>query len=182
MSVVPSRKQAGQEETLGKQSSNGTRADAEGGDLAAAASDVGEAGGAQTSQKAADSSAEKIGCEIDEHVAVINLADIGDIGKYFVADGNALLNDPGAIFCGEGAADGGIPVGFVCFPTESYAGAAVLVAWLEHKIFALLADEREKFDLLAIMGSLHVCHDARPRDMRANQIPFLMRKKGAILF
>src|SRR6185437_3473352 len=59
------RKQAGHGQSACERRSNSSWADAEGGNLAPAAGDVGEAGGAQTSQKAADSSAEKIGREID---------------------------------------------------------------------------------------------------------------------
>ena len=42
--------------------------DAERGDLAAAAGDVGEAGGAEAGEEAGELAAEEIGREIDEHV------------------------------------------------------------------------------------------------------------------
>src|SRR5208282_6874459 len=66
---------------------NRARADAEGGDLAAAAGDVGKACGAEAGEETAEFSAEEVGGEIDEHVAVVNFADISDVGKNFAADG-----------------------------------------------------------------------------------------------
>src|SRR5579859_567261 len=74
--------------------------------LSAAARDIGEAGGAQARQKAREFSAEEIRGEVHEHVAVIHFADIGDVREYFAANGNALLNDPGAVLGGKRALDG----------------------------------------------------------------------------
>ena len=49
-------------------------ADAEGGDLAAAAGYVGEAGGAEAGEEAAEFSAEEVGGEVDEHVFEFDIA------------------------------------------------------------------------------------------------------------
>src|SRR5512137_537072 len=76
-----------------------TRSDAEGGDLAAAAGDVGEAGGAQAREEAAKFAAEEIGSEIHQHVAEVDLSNLRDVGKNFAADGNPFLSDPHAVLC-----------------------------------------------------------------------------------
>ncbi len=134
-------KQAGrQQDSWGRRSSR-PRADSKCWHLAAAAGDVGETCGAESGQEAADFSPKKIWREIDEHVAVVDFADIGDIGEYFAANGDALLDDPGAVFCGKGAANRRIPASLVCFPTKSHARAPVFVARLEDEVFALPADE-----------------------------------------
>src|SRR5438552_3318141 len=67
----------------------------EGGDLAAAGGDVGEARGAETCQKARYLAPENVGREIYEHVAKFQLVVRRDHWKEFAADGNALLDNPG---------------------------------------------------------------------------------------
>src|SRR5579863_10343304 len=108
--------------------------DAEGGDLAAAAGDVGEAGGAEAREKSCELSAEKIRSEIDEHVFEID-GGVGatgfcDVGENFPADGDAFLDDPAAcvaacICGGQCFLDAGVPGFFVGFPSECDAGAPV---------------------------------------------------------
>ena len=49
------------------------RSDAKGGDLAAAAGDVGEAGGAEAGEEAAEFALEEVGGEVYEHVFVFNV-------------------------------------------------------------------------------------------------------------
>src|SRR6266436_3246408 len=63
-------------------------------DLSATAGYIGEAGGAEAREKTAEFSAEQVGSEIHQHVAVIHLADIRDVRKNFAPDRDALLNDP----------------------------------------------------------------------------------------
>ena len=74
--------------------------DAEGGDLAAAAGDVGEAGGAEAGEEAGEFSAEEIGREIDEHVFEIDggvgATGLRDVWENFAADRDAFLHDPAA--------------------------------------------------------------------------------------
>src|ERR1700677_1956811 len=132
--------------------------DAERGDLAAAAGDVGEAGGAEAREEAGEATAEEIGREIDEHVFEVNggigAAGFRDVGENFAADWDAFLNDPAACVATRGCGgecffDRGVPGFFVGLPSESYAGAAVFVAGFEHEIVAFFADEREKLDRVA---------------------------------
>src|SRR5438477_5291213 len=66
-------------------------------DLAAAADYIGEAGGTEAGEKAAELSAKQVRSEIHEHVAVIYSADIRDVRKDFAPDGDAFLNDPCAV-------------------------------------------------------------------------------------
>src|SRR6266852_2826758 len=86
-----------------------------GGDLAAAAGDVGEAGGAEAGEEAAQFSAEEIWSEIDEHVFELYAAGLRDVGKNLAADGDAFLHDPAAGISAsvpgrDGPFDRGVPV------------------------------------------------------------------------
>ena len=152
---------------------------AEGGDLAAAAGDVGEAGGAEAGEEAGELSSEKIGREIDEHVFEVDgrifAAGLRDVGEDFAADGDAFLDDPAAsiaahVCSGESFFDGGVPGFFVGFPAESYTGAAVLVAGLENKILALVANEGEKLDCVAVVMGARFGNDACPRNVTADEL------------
>src|SRR6266581_9748502 len=150
-------------------------------DLAAAAGDICKTSGAEAREEAAEFATEQIRCEIDEHVAEIDLPDIRDVRKQFAADGDALLNDPDAICGGQGAFDGLIPSSFAGFPAEGDAGAAILVARFEYQVFALPADEGEQLDGLAVMVGLDVRDDTRPGDVSLNQFAFAVRKERAVL-
>src|SRR6266581_3393374 len=132
------------------------RRDAKRRDLAAAAGDIGKASGAEAGEEAAEFAAEQIRREIDEHVAEIDLPDVRDVRKQFAADGDAFLDDPDTICRSEGAFDGLIPSSFTGFPAEGDAGAAILVARFEYQVFAVLADEGEQLDGLAVMVGLDV--------------------------
>src|SRR5882762_7901536 len=143
----------------------GAGGDAEGGDLAAAGGYVGEAGGAEAGEEAAEFAAKEIGGQVDEHVAGFDISVGRDVGKNFAADGDALLHDPGAtgfsgLGGGDGAGDGFIPIVLVGFPAKGDAAAAVFVAGLEDEVFALFANEREEIDVIAIVRSAGVFDDA----------------------
>ena len=59
---------------------------AEGGDLAAAAGDVGKAGGAEAREEAAQFSAEQVRSKIDEHVLEFHAAVLRNVGENLAAD------------------------------------------------------------------------------------------------
>src|SRR4029077_9350332 len=128
--------------------------------LAAAGGYVGEAGGAETGEEAGGFAAEELGRDVDQHVAELDGLGGGDVGENFAADGDALLHNPsaglfgrlgsGGVAAGDGAADGVIPIMFVGFPAEGYAGASIFIAGLEHEVFALFANEGEQVDMLTI--------------------------------
>src|SRR5882762_141741 len=157
----------------------GAGGDAEGGDLAAAGSYVGEAGGAEAGEEAAEFAAEQIGGEVDEHVAGFDGFVGRDVGKNLAADGDALLHDPGAVLlsglgCGDSARYGFIPFVFVGFPAEGDATAAVFIAGLEHEVFTFFANEGQEFDVLAVMRGAHVFDDASPGNVAVDDFTFLM--------
>src|ERR1700757_327834 len=95
-----------------------SRLDAESRDLPATAGDVGQAGGAEAGEEAADFAAEKIGGEIDEHVAIVDCAVGPHPRKNFAADGDALLHDPAALRGGDSFFDNRVPFGFAGSPAE----------------------------------------------------------------
>src|SRR5580704_8535261 len=153
--------------------------DAEGGDLAAAAGDVGETGGAEAGEESGEAAAEKIGGEVDEHVFEVDWGACGaglhDVRENFAADWDAFLDDPAAgvaacVCSGQGLFDRGVPGFFVGFPAERDAGATVFVAGLEDEILALFAGEGEKLDCVAIMLRARVGDDACPRNVTANEL------------
>src|SRR6266849_2160551 len=157
------------------------RSYAEGGDLAAAGGYVGEAGGAEARQEAAEFAAEEIRSEVDEHVAEFDVFVRRDVGENFAADGDALLHDPGATFFagfggGNGALDGFVPIVLAGFPAEGDAGAAVFVAGLEHQVLAVCANERKEIDVLTVVRGAGVFDDAGPRNVAANELALLVRK------
>jgi hypothetical protein len=163
---------------------------AEGGDLATAAGDVGEAGGAEAGEEAGELSSEKIGREIDEHVFEVDgrifAAGLRDVGEDFAADGDAFLDDPAAsiaahVCSGESFFDGGVPGFFVAFPAESDASAAVFVAGLQDEVLALCADEREKLDRVAVVLRARVGDHASPRDVIANELLLVAREEPGVL-
>src|SRR5712692_2208660 len=159
----------------------GARSYAEGGDLATAGGDVGEAGGAQAGEEAAEFAAEEIRGEVDEHVAEFDIFVRRDVREDFTADGDALLHDPGVIvFAGPGggdsALDGFVPVAFAGFPAECDARAAVFIAGLEHQAFAVCANERKEIDVLTVVRGAGVFDDAGPRNVAANELALLVRK------
>src|SRR5713226_10515679 len=161
--------------------SRASRRDAKRRHLAASAGYVGEAGGAKSGEKATQFSAEQIRREIHKHVAVIDLADVRDVGKNFSPDGNAFLDNPHAIPRRKRALDGHVPVGFTGFPAQGYAGAAIFIAGLEDQVFALLTDKSEQIDALAVVCRPDVRDNARPRNMLPNQFALAVREKRAVL-
>src|SRR5262249_51211250 len=107
---------------------------------------------------------------------------VGDMREDFAANGDALLNDPGARRRGESTPDGGVPGGFVGLPAQGDAGASIFIAGLEHKVLALAADEREEVDRIAIVSRLHVRDHARPWDVCADDFTLIVREQSAIAF
>src|SRR5712664_3896759 len=159
----------------------GARSHAEGGDLAASGGYVGEAGGAESSEEAAEFAAKQVRGEIDEHVTELDGVVGCDIGKDFAANGDALLHDPAAgIFTGpngrDGATDGLVPIVFVGFPAEGDAAAAVFIAGFEHEIRTVFANEIEQLDMLAVVSGAGIRDDAGPGNVAANEFALVMRK------
>src|SRR6266852_532631 len=155
--------------------------DTEGGDLAAAGGYVGEAGGAEAREEAAEFAAEQIRGEVHQHVAELDVFVGRDVGKNLAANGNALLHDPGApLFAGlgggNGALNGFVPIVLVGFPSESDAGTAVFITGLEHEVFAVCANEGEKIDALAVVRGANIFNHAGPGNVEANDFTLLMRK------
>src|SRR5579859_162880 len=157
---------------------------AEGGDLAAAGGDVGQAGGAEAGEEAAEFSAEQIGREVHQHVAKLDGLDRRDVRENFPADGDAFLDDPNAagrcgvdgIDGGDRAADGFVPIFFVGFPTESDPASSVFIAGFEHKVFAIFANELQQLDVFAVVRGAGIGNDASPRNVAANDFAFLVGK------
>src|SRR6266851_5049917 len=118
-------------------------------DLTATAGHIGEAGGAETGEKATKLSAEQVRGEIHQHVAVIDLADIRDIRKDFAADWDAFLDDPHAVLRRKRILDRRVPGGFAGFPAQGHARAAIFIAGLKDQVLAFFADKSEQFDGLA---------------------------------
>src|SRR5260370_10264800 len=114
------------------------RRDSKGRNLAATAGHIGEACSAEAREKATDFSAEQVRSEIHQHVAVIDLADARDVRKDFTADGDALLDDPPAVLCRERILDRRVPGGFLGFPTQGHARAAILIAGVEDQGLAFV--------------------------------------------
>src|ERR1700740_1513578 len=114
--------------------SYGARTNTKRGNLAAAGGDVGEASGTEACQEATKFSAKQVRRGVDEHIAEFNMAVRSDVGENFAANGDALLNNPTALFwCAggrNGASDGGIPFGFAGFPPKSNPRTAVFVVGL----------------------------------------------------
>src|SRR5260370_29298549 len=159
----------------------GAGGDAEGGDLAAAGGYVGEAGGAEAGEEAAEFAAKQVWGEVDEHVSELNGMVGRDVGEDFAANGDALLHDPAAgIFAGasggDGATDGLVPIVFVGFPAEGDAAAAVFIAGFEHEIRTVFANEIEQLDMIAVMGGAGIRDDAGPGNVAANEFALVMRK------
>src|SRR5262245_22028061 len=143
--------------------------DAKSGHLAPAARDVGQTGCAEAREEATDSAAEKVRCEVHQHVAVVCFAVGLNPGEYFAADGDALLNNQAALGGVDGFFDPPVPVRFAGFPAHGHAAAPVFVAWLEHQAVALAADEIEQLNRRAIVRRASVGDNACPRHMLANQ-------------
>src|SRR5712664_39114 len=152
------------------------------GDLAAAAGDIRQAGGAETRQKAAQFSAEQIRRKVHQHVPVVHLADVGGERKDLAADRNAFLRDPHAIFRRQRALDGAVPRVFTGLPAKRHARTAVLIARFQYQVFALLADKREQLHLLPVMRRLDVRDDARPGNVIFDEFAFAEREKRTVLF
>src|SRR5216684_7680512 len=164
----------------------GARSYAEGGDLATAGGNVGEAGGAEAGEEAAEFAAEEIGGEIDEHVAELDSFLRHDVGENLAANRDAFLHDPGAALFSRfggaglggrnGALDGFVPVVLAGFPAEGDAGAAVFIVGLEHQVLAVCANERKEIDVLTVVRGAGVFDDAGPRNVAANELALLVRK------
>src|SRR5215472_12332778 len=103
------------------------------GNLAAAAGDIGEAGGAEAREETADFSSEQIRREVYEHLAVVHFA----VGLYprehFAADGDALLHNPAALRRRHGFLDDCVPISFAGFPAKCDPAAAIFVAGFENE-------------------------------------------------
>src|SRR5207245_607186 len=83
---------------------------------------------------------------------------------------------------GDGATDGLVPIAFVGFPAESYAGAAIFITGLEDEIFTLGADEGEEIDVLAVVRGAGVLDDAGPGNVAMNEIALAMGEQRAVAF
>src|SRR5229473_6259625 len=151
-------------------------------DLAAAAGDIREAGGAEARQKTAQLSAEQIGREVHQHVPVVHLADVRGERKNLAADRNTFLRDPHAILGGQRALDGVVPRVFAGLPAKRHARTAILIARFQHQVFALLADKREQLHLLPVMRRLDVRDDTCPGNVILNEFAFAEREKRSVLF
>src|ERR1700730_12562994 len=151
-------------------------------DLAAAAGDIRQTGGAEARQKTAQFSAEQVRCKVHQHVPVVHLADSRGERKYLAADRNAFLRDPHTIFGRQRALDGVVPSFFAGFPAERHARTAILIARFQYQVFAFLADKREQLHLLPVMRRLDVCNDACPGNVILDDFPFAVRKKRSVLF
>src|SRR5260370_33776255 len=114
------------------------RSYAEGGDLAAAGGYVGEPGGAEAGEEAAQFATEEIGSEVDEHVAEFKAFVRRDVGENFAADGDALLHDPCAAFFagpvgGDSVLGGRVPILLAAFPADGDACATVFIVGLQRQ-------------------------------------------------
>src|SRR5438132_8188709 len=99
--------------------------------LSATAGYIGEARGAEASEKAAELSAKQVRGEIHQHVAVIDPADLRDVRKNFAPDGDTLLNDPCAVLCEKRIFDRCVPGCLIIFPSEIDTRSAVIIARLQ---------------------------------------------------
>src|SRR6266851_7175544 len=151
-------------------------------DLTATAGHIGEAGGAEAGEKTTELSAEQVRGEIHQHVAVIDLADVRDVRKNFAPDGDAFLGDPHTVLRRKRALDRRVPVSFTSFPAKGHARAAILIARLQDKVFALFTDKGEQIDALSVVCRPDVRDNSRPGNMLPDQFALAVGEERAILF
>jgi hypothetical protein len=96
------------------------------------------------------------------------------------ADGDPFLRHPAAIAFRDGARQRRVPVDVAGFPAEGDAGAAVFVVRFDHVLLAMRAQVRQQIDRVAIAHHASVFHDRRPRNVPADDLALVRRKKAGV--
>src|SRR5258707_283813 len=91
--------------------------------------------------------------------------------------GDALLRHPAAVALRDRAGDRRVPFRLARFPSERDACAPVLVVWLDHKLIAVRAQEREQIHGGAATRNRSILDESRPRNMPANDLALVGREE-----